>query len=128
VRWGEAPELPKPDSRVKDVFQTHRTQGLCAGRAVDPGCKTIQRCGRNLQWAITLENAGPNGSADVERSARCSFGSTGALRKLSGRAGARLRQAYGAAGPRPTSSLEAPYRLTELIDGAADTACAMLPG
>jgi hypothetical protein len=69
-------------------LRPHGVRGLCARRAADPAGETIQRCGRNLQWAITLENAGTNGSAAAERSARYVFGSTGAPRKLSGCAGA----------------------------------------
>ncbi len=88
-------------------LRPHGVRGLCARRAADPARESIQTCGRNLQWAIILENAGTNGSAAAERIARCVFDSTGALRKLSGLAGARLRQAYGAAGPRPTSWPEA---------------------
>jgi hypothetical protein len=58
-------------------------------------------CG-SLALPARVESAGTNGSVAAERSDTMYFRfDRGALWKLSGRAGARLRQAYGAAGPPP---------------------------
>jgi hypothetical protein len=71
------------------MFQTHRTQGLCAGRAADPAlcdhpeARTKPAHGHHVgkRWAQRLGKL-RSVPHDVV------FGSTGALRKLSGRAGA----------------------------------------
>jgi hypothetical protein len=95
-------------------LRPHGVQGLCAGRAADPARETIQTCGRNLQWAITLDNTGTNGSAAVERNDTMYF--------LFDRGPAEAER------PGRSLALPSPHRLTELTVGATDTACAIFPG